>query len=73
GTWTSPRSGAAYPAGFRLRIPGQGLDLRVDAAVSDQELDLTFRYWEGAVDVSGSHPGHGFLEMTGYADLGAGR
>lgn len=73
GSWTSPRTGAAYPAGFRLRVPGHGLDLRVTAAVSDQELDLTFRYWEGAVDVTGSHRGHGFLEMTGYADLGAGR
>lgn len=73
GTWESPRTGAAYPAAFRLSAPAHGLDLRVAAAVSDQELDLTFRYWEGAVDVSGSHRGHGFLEMTGYADLGAGR
>ena len=73
GVWTSPRTGAGYPAAFRLQIAGQGLDLRVQAAVSDQELDLTFRYWEGAVDVSGSNRGHGFLEMTGYADLGAGR
>jgi predicted secreted hydrolase len=73
GTWASPRSGSLYPAGFQLRVPAEGLDLRVAAAVSDQELDLTFRYWEGAVDVSGSHAGHGFLEMTGYADLGAGR
>ena len=36
--------------------------------MEDQELDATVRYWEGAVDVTGSVPGVGFLEMTGYAD-----
>jgi predicted secreted hydrolase len=24
-------------------------------------------YWEGAIEVQGSHTGRGYLEMTGYA------
>ena len=27
----------------------------------------TVQYWEGAVDVSGSHAGRGYLELSGYA------
>ena len=73
--WTSPRSGAAYPVDWRIAIPGQALDLRVQAALAGQEL-VTDRtgviYWEGAVVVQGTRQGRpvrgrGYLEMTGYA------
>ena len=67
GTWESPRGGA-YPARWRVRIPSQGLDLRVTPALHDQELDAAVRYWEGAVDVAGTETGRGYLEMTGYAE-----
>ena len=66
-TWSSPLGGD-YPTRWRLAVPSQNLDLEVEAAFLEQELDATVRYWEGAVDVSGSHAGVGFLEMTGYAD-----
>lgn len=66
-TWESPRGGA-YPVRWRVRVPGAGVDAVVSAAMEDQELDATIRYWEGAVDVTGSDSGVGFLEMTGYAD-----
>ncbi len=65
-TWAS--GGGDYPTRWRLRVPSAGLDLTVSAAFEAQELDATVRYWEGAVDVTGSAPGVGFLEMTGYAD-----
>ncbi|HMI87153.1 MAG TPA: lipocalin-like domain-containing protein [Polyangiaceae bacterium] len=73
GTWTSPHSHTDYPAAFRLAVPGAALDLRVLPLLADQELDLTFRYWEGAVRVEGSASGHaakglGYLELTGYGD-----
>ena len=37
----------------------------------DQELNLSFRYWEGAVSVQGTSggnavAGHGYVELTGY-------
>jgi predicted secreted hydrolase len=66
-TWTSPLGGA-YPVEWRVEVPGEGLDLRITPMLDAQELDATVRYWEGGVQVRGSHAGTGFLEMTGYAD-----
>jgi len=73
GTWTSPRSHTIYPAAFRLAVPLALLDIQVLPLLADQELDLTFRYWEGAVRVEGSAggvpaKGLGYLELTGYGD-----
>jgi predicted secreted hydrolase len=64
--WKSPIDGTTYPARWRVRIPSQRIDVTVTPVLADQELDLTVRYWEGAVDVEGSHGGRGYLEMTGY-------
>ena len=64
--WRSD-DGVAYPTRWRLQIPGHDLDLRVEAAFDDQEMRHTVRYWEGAVVVSGSHSGVGYLELSGYA------
>jgi len=73
GLWTSPHSHIDYPASFRLAAPAVGLDLRVLPLLADQELDMTFRYWEGAVRVEGTAggkpaKGRGYLELTGYGD-----
>jgi predicted secreted hydrolase len=77
GLWTSPRSGARYPAGFHLRLPALGLDLAVRPLLADQELDTSFRYWEGAVAITGTDhgapvSGSGYVELTGYAPGGRG-
>ena len=69
--WTSPRGGS-YPAGWRLQIEEEQLDLRIEPLLADQELDATIRYWEGAVRVRGSRAGkqvsgYGYVELTGYA------
>lgn len=69
--WRSPRSGSVYPSRWRLIIPDHGLDLEVSPVLSDQELDIAFRYWEGAVDVSGNAAGlpidgRGYVELVGY-------
>ena len=66
-TWTG-ETGGEYPVRWRLRVPSQDLDLTVSAMMPDQEFSSTVQYWEGAVDVSGTATGTGFLEMTGYAD-----
>lgn len=71
GEWTSPQSGDRYPAAWRLRLPGEKLDLTVTPKVAAQEMRLTVRYWEGAVAVSGragedNIHGQGYLEMTRY-------
>jgi predicted secreted hydrolase len=71
--WASPRSGARYPARWRLRVPAAGLELVVTPLLRDQELDLAVRYWEGAVGVDGTADGRplggaGYVELVGYAD-----
>ncbi len=70
-TWLSPRSGARYPAGFRVGVPSANLELTVEPWLADQELALSVRYWEGAVRVTGRRAGrdvsgHGYVELTGY-------
>ncbi len=76
GTWTSPRTGARYPASWRVRVPSAGIDVEVDPTVRDQELVATrmggVAYWEGSVHVRGSSAGRdaageGYVELTGYA------
>ncbi|MEM8933757.1 MAG: lipocalin-like domain-containing protein [Acidobacteriota bacterium] len=65
--WRSPRTDGEYPAGWRLRLPGHDLDLAIEPLLNDQELDVAFPYWEGAVRVAGTTEGRGFVELVGYA------
>lgn len=70
--WTSP-AGGTYPAGWHIRVPRQQLSLRIAPVIDGQELFTTVRYWEGAVDVTGSRggigvAGRGYVELTGYAE-----
>lgn len=65
--WRSPR-GTRYPGRWRLRVPAEDLDLLIEPVLADQELALSVRYWEGAVRVSGSAAGRGYVELAGYAD-----
>lgn len=72
-SWRSPRTGAVYPAGWRLQIPAAQLDLTIEPYLADQELPVSVAYWEGAVRVSGTRAGQalggdGYVELTGYAE-----
>ncbi len=75
-SWTSPHSGATYPAGWHITIPGHHADFTVTPAMADQELNLTkmgkLSYWEGACNIAGHVDnadvrGVGYTELTGYA------
>jgi predicted secreted hydrolase len=77
-TWTSPETGAVYPAAWRLRLPGLDLELEGSSLLADQELRLSTVYWEGAVSFSGTWEGRpisaaGYVEMTGYYETMEGR
>ena len=77
-TWASPASGVVYPSAWRLRVPEHGLDISIRPVVAGQELDLSFRYWEGAVEFEGSFgasdvDGRGYVELTGYGTNSAPR
>ncbi|WP_067560895.1 lipocalin-like domain-containing protein [Halofilum ochraceum] len=67
--WESPRGGI-YPARWRLDVAPLDRTLTVIPILADQELDLTVRYWEGAVDVTsdGAAIGRGYVELSGYGD-----
>jgi predicted secreted hydrolase len=69
--WTDA-DGIRYPSRWRLIIPALGLDVTVQPILADQELVTSPRYWEGAVDVSGTRSGRrvtgrGYVELAGYA------
>jgi predicted secreted hydrolase len=71
-TWRSPHTDAIYPAAWRIRIPQIGLTLDLRPYLADQELNVSYAYWEGAVDVTGVLgdqvlSGSGYVELTGYA------
>jgi predicted secreted hydrolase len=70
-TWKSPTSGAQYPAAWTVTVPSQKLELTVQPWISNQELNVSYTYWEGAVQVRGTSDGkavtgNGYVELTGY-------
>lgn len=66
-TWTSPHTGIVYPTRWRMEIPKIGIDVEIHPFIADQELRFPLiTYWEGAVNVTGTHTGRGYVELTGY-------
>ena len=77
-TWTSPHSGAEYPARWRVTLSlgddETPLSFVLEPLTSDQELtEGAVVYWEGAVHISGDVSGYGYAELTGYFDTMQGR
>jgi len=75
GTWTSKKSRATYPSGWRLQLPGKKIDLEIIPEMPDQELhlmrSLSNAHWAGGVDVRGTYEGKpvegkGHVELVGY-------
>ena len=73
--WTSPRTGITYPAGWQIDFADLDISLSVEPLVADQEMEVSFVYWEGAVAYTGTMngepvTGRGYVELTGYATEG---
>ncbi len=69
--WTSPHSNISYPSRWRLSIPSRQIELDIVPLINDQELNVAYRYWEGAVSVTGTKngqaiSGQGYVELAGY-------
>jgi predicted secreted hydrolase len=68
--WESNSTGAIYPIAWTLRVPKFGIDVLVNPVMLEQEMDTRSStgivYWEGAVNISGSHTGVGYVELTNY-------
>ena len=54
------------PLDWLLKIDGKDLVVNIKATKDDQWNPASIAYYEGNVDVSGTHKGKGFLELTGY-------
>ena len=70
-SWKSPHSQITYPSRWRLSVPSQALELEIVPLINDQELNVSYRYWEGAVKVTGTKQGkpisgQGYVELAGY-------
>jgi predicted secreted hydrolase len=70
-SWKSPHSKINYPSRWRLEVPARNIELEVVPLINDQELNVSYRYWEGAVSVKGTKnakpiSGQGYVELVGY-------
>ncbi len=69
--WVSPATGARYPVQWTVTSKSPPFTIGTNAVLDGQELATRVRYWEGAVDASGTWEGRpvggrGYVEMTGY-------
>ncbi len=74
--WTSPTTGATYPAAWTVAIPRLRLEIALTPTVAAQELDTRATtgvvYWEGSQRVDATRGGvrlggEAYVELTGYA------
>jgi len=81
-TWSSPATGADYPAAWTVRIPGEDLTITLRPTVAAQELDTRATtgvvYWEGSQRVTArrgdvSLGGQAYVELTGYGPVASGQ
>jgi predicted secreted hydrolase len=70
--WISPKSKAAYPLEWEIKIPAKEIDLKLAAKIKNQEMLFgSINYWEGPLKVDGTFGGKkvngvGFMELVGY-------
>jgi predicted secreted hydrolase len=76
--WSSPATGAEYPAGWTITLPTEDLVIDLAPTVAAQELDTRATtgvvYWEGSQRVSATRAGvaiggEAYVELTGYAPV----
>jgi predicted secreted hydrolase len=59
-------AGREVPVVWRLILAERDLDVTLQALNPAAWMATSVPYWEGPVQVTGSHTGRGYLEMTGY-------
>ncbi len=63
---SSDVAGRRLPTQWTLEMASRGLRISCAALNPQSWMGTGFAYWEGPIRISGSHPGVGYLEMTGY-------
>jgi predicted secreted hydrolase len=68
--WESAATGGIYPLEWQLSVPEYGIDVTLKPVLKEQEMDTRAStgivYWEGAMELEGSHEGVGYMELTNY-------
>ena len=65
-TELSEVAGREVPTRWDITLPDRNLSITATAIYPDSWMGTLVPYWEGPVRVTGSHPGIGYLEMSGY-------
>ncbi|MCL1097869.1 lipocalin-like domain-containing protein [Shewanella gelidii] len=55
-----------YPVNWRIAIASQNIDVTIEPLNVNSAMPLSTQYWEGPIEVRGSHQGNGYMELTGY-------
>jgi predicted secreted hydrolase len=68
--WHSNKTGANYPLEWTITIPKKNIDITTKSILKNCEFIARLTtynvYWEGPVEIQGSHNGNGFMELSGY-------
>lgn len=56
----------SVPTTWRVKLPDKNVDVTVSALNGAAWMTTSVPYWEGPVQIAGTHSGRGYLEMTGY-------
>ncbi|MCZ4241336.1 putative secreted hydrolase [Alteromonas sp. I10] len=56
----------SVPTAWHIQIPMKDIDVSIRPFKESQWNQSLFPYYEGRVDIKGSHSGSGFMELTGY-------
>lgn len=59
-------AGRRIPTTWDLSLPDRDLSITTTAIYPDSWMGTLVSYWEGPVTITGTHPGIGYLEMSGY-------
>ncbi|WP_299797611.1 lipocalin-like domain-containing protein [uncultured Shewanella sp.] len=58
--------GVRYPVSWKIRIPPEKIDITTHSLNPGANMLLSVSYWEGPINIQGSHNGEGYMELTGY-------
>jgi predicted secreted hydrolase len=58
--------GRSLPLHWSLQLKEHGIDIQLKPMKTEQWNPGIFSYYEGGINITGSHQGVGFIELTGY-------
>ncbi|GGP91990.1 lipocalin-like domain-containing protein [Shewanella ulleungensis] len=55
-----------HPIAWRIKINSEAIDVITQAVNPNSDMQVSTSYWEGPINIQGSHKGQGYMELTGY-------